>query len=177
MDIPLTCIAPSKIMAEILYCVAGPSMTGQGGGVGMELVTILLPTNVCFANIEVIEVPSMEGSHTGYFSDPVWSNLWYHTTDNGAGTWDEVADDNSCGSDYAGIGLCSSPWEPGGLISWVIPNAWRPCGGGEQDSQIFFTTSQVFQITVNGTVTVSKLGNSVTRTTNDVITSTGVLAQ
>ena len=176
MDIPLTCIEPSQIKAEILNCVVEPSMTGQGGGIGMELVMTLLPTNVCFANVEVVEVSSMEGTHTGYFSDSSWSNQWYHTTDNGAGTWIEVADDNSCGQDYAGIGLCSPPWTPG-LLSWTIPNAWRPCGGNEQDSHLFVTFSQDFSITANGTVTVSKLGNSVTRTTNDVVTSTGVLAQ
>ncbi len=176
LDIPLTCIAPSQVMAEILNCVVEPSMTGNGGGIGMELVMILLPTNVCFANIEVVEVPSMEGSHNGYFSDSAWSNQWYHTTGNGAGEWTEVADDNSCGSDYAGIGLCSPPWSSG-FITWIIPNAWRPCGGGEQDVHVFVTSLQNFQITVDGTVTVSKLGNSVTRTTNDVITSTGVLAQ
>lgn len=136
----------------------------------------LLPTNVCFANIEVVEVPSQEGTHTGYFADPWFSELWYHTTNNHAGVWTEVDDDNLCGIDEASIGVCPPPWTSG-LISWVIPNAWRPCGGGEQDSHLFVTFPQNFQITADGTVTVSKLGNYVTRTTNDVITLNGVIVQ
>ena len=176
MNIPLTCIEPSLIKAEILNCVVEPSMTGNGGGIGMELVMTLLPTNVCFTNIEVAEVPSLEGTHTGYFADPLFSSIWYHTTNNHAGVWVDVDDNNLCGTDEASIGVCPPPWMTG-EISWVIPNAWRPCGGGEQDAHVFVTFSQNFQITADGTVTVSKLGNSVTRTTNDVITSTGVLAQ
>ena len=176
LDIPLTCVAPSQIIAEPFDYTTETNVTGLGGHVGMNLIMTLLPTNVCFANIEVVEVPSLEGTHTGYFADPWFSSIWYHTTNNHAGVWTNVDDDNLCGTDEASIGVCPPPFIPG-EISWVIPNAWRPRGGGEQDSHLFVTFPQNFQITFDGTVTVSKLGNYVTRTTNDVITLNGVIVQ
>ena len=142
----------------------------------MNLIMTLLPTNVCFKNLSVVEVPTDEGTHTGYFAATSFSNRWYHTIQNGAGTWTDVDYDNTCGTDQAYMGLCDPPWTMG-VLSWIIPKAWRPYWGNAQMARQFTTYTQNFSITSDGTVTVSKLGNSVSRTTNDVVTLNGVVIQ
>ena len=141
----------------------------------------LLPSTVSFAGLRVSEEPSSYGVHTGYFSDPSWSSKWYHTLENGAGTWHTVDSmDNFYARDRAYIGYCEEPWSAG-VLSWEIPNVWLPPigRGGESIPQTttFKVIWQIMSITSDGTVSVSKHGHTVSRSTNNVITINGVVWQ
>ena len=119
------------------------------------------------------EILTEDGIHTGYFSNPALSNWWYHAS-NSSTNWNVVNDDNSFAIDTAYLGLCDPPWSIG-TMTWVIPNAWLPPQAFTpiQPQRIFQTIEQTFQLTMDGTATVSKHGQTVSRTTNDVITING----
>ena len=169
----ISCVEPSNIVATVLNCIATVPFTNQAGVIGMELLFTLAPTNVCFEGLRVAEILTEDGIHTGYFSNPALSNWWYHAS-NSSTNWNVVNDDNSFAIDTAYLGLCDPPWSIG-TMTWVIPNAWLPPQAFTpiQPQRIFQTIEQTFQLTMDGTATVSKHGQTVSRTTNDVITING----
>ena len=63
----------------------------------------ILPLAVSFREIAVEEVPCDIGVSTGYFSFPAMAGVSSHTTQNGAGTWCNVDEDNNMGVDRPGI--------------------------------------------------------------------------
>ena len=176
-DIVISCLAPSGIDARLFAPKSVSGEKGRAGDIGMLLDFTLMPTNVSFAGFRVSERPSDQGTHTGYFDDPSLSNKWYHTTENGAGTWYTVRQDSNYYSvDDAYIGYCEPPWSAG-VMSWEVPNAWLPPASYTPalSERTFLMAQQVFTITSEGTVTVTKHGNYATRTTNDNITVNGVI--
>ena len=178
-SINVSCVVPSGIDARPYAIRSISGEKGRAGDIGMLMKFTLMPTNVSFAGFRVSERPSDVGTHTGYFADPSLSNMWYHTTENGAGTWDTVrSDSNYYAEDLAYIGYCEPSWSAGEM-SWEIPNAWLPSASYFQvlSARTFLTAYQTFSITANGTVTVGKHGNTVTRTTNDNITVNGVIVR
>ena len=177
--VPLACIEPTGIIAKDVTPELGVVSENQSGMVGMSFSLALSPTNVCFAGLQVEETPTMQGSHTGYFSSAVWSNCWYHTTATGAGVWSVADDENVYCNDLASMGeVCPPPWSDGSL-SWVIPSEWKPPANFQQPQapKTFFTCNQTFTITYDGAVSVTKHGNTITRMTNDVVILNGVQVQ
>ena len=180
-DAHLTCVTPSGIDATLFSISSVSGSKNMAGDIGMLLKFSLLPSNVSFAGLRVSEDPSSHGVHTGYFSDSLWSDKWSHTSENGAGTWHTVdSKSNYYAMDEAYIGNCPPPWSSG-VLSWEIPNVWLPpTGRGGENVPIKTTFKVVWQtmsIIPDGTVSVSKHGHTVSRSTNDVIMINGVVLQ
>ena len=145
---------------------------------------LALPYDVSFEEIAIEEVPCDLGAHMGYFAQPAFSNIWYHSRDNGAGNWNKVEYGNLCGIDDAKyttsipkvylLGLDGEPllgWHHG-YLSWNIPFGWNTgitTGTAPEYSQFATDTRQEILLDAEGTVTVSKLGCWISRSTNDVI--------
>ena len=177
-DVHLSCVAPSGIDARLFSLSVGSGLKGSAGDVGMFLDFSLLPSTVSFAGLRVSEEPSSYGTHSGYFSDISWSNKWCHTPENGAGSWHTVeSESNYYAFDRAYIGYCPEPWSSG-TLNWEIPNVWLPptnrVTGTEPFKNTFKVIWQNITITPDGTVSVSKHGHTVSRSTNDVVTINGV---
>lgn len=180
-DINLTSVAPIGIDVKLVSVLSVSGIKGMAGDIGMSLKFSLIPDNVSFADLRISEEPSSQGIHTGYFSDPSWSGKWYHTQENGAGVWNTVDDEsNYYATDRAYIGGCPGPWSSG-TLSWEIPNVWLPPIGRGGENVPFKTTFKVvwqtMSITPDGTVSISKHGHTVSRSTNDTITINGVVWQ
>lgn len=124
-------------------------------GAGMRLEITISPTDVSFERVESQEVPGPATNITGYFTNYPPNSLRHVT----AG-WVRIAPGNKK-YDHAAFSGWPSPWSTGGF-QWVIPIQWRVVGKtniGTLPDRI-----QTFSIDdANGTSTVSKLGQSVTR--------------
>ena len=144
---------------------------GVAGWAGMELELYVLPTNVAFTAIAVVEVPEYGGgiAPTGYFATSEYSSMWHHTVARGAGTWLTVQNDNNVfPKDEAQMGepLRVLPWCAGRIV-WRIPMAW---GYLEDESTATYCTNefgipyyQYFDIDASGTLRVTKLSYWVQR--------------
>ena len=151
---------------------------GVAGGIGMEMILTLYPTNVSFKNIQVVEGVSENNDVTGYFDNVERFYLWwYHTEQNGANIINEVMDDtNNTLLLYDNISMnaiCPQPWSNGSII-WDIP-----CLFGAKNSPIntmkeFTRVQQIFSIKPNGTVSIEKFGSKIERHTDGKIYLNGV---
>ena len=125
-------------------------------GAGMYLIITVGPTTVSFANVEVLEVPGPATTVTGYFTNYPAANLVHKPNPN----WIQLNEANLW-ADTAAFSGYPKPWYAGGF-QWVIPVQWRVVGTtnvGNLPNRL-----QVFSINgTNGSSTVSKLGQSVTR--------------
>ena len=142
--------------------------TNTAGWAGMVLELVVLPTNVSFSAVHIMEVPedSPGISPTGYFLNPVFELIWHHTEDRGAGEWYRVQDGNFFLYDHAQCGeALPSGWSEG-QITWRIPVAWRFFSEDldEYVSKEFGVPYyQIFTMTPEGALRVSKLGYWVER--------------
>ena len=127
----------------------------QGAGMRLDPITVV-PTNVSFANVECLEMPGPATNIWGYFTNypPGFLNHspstnWIQL--NGFNAWADIADFQNH----------LSPWYAGGY-EWDIPVRWRVVGSTNVGS--LPNRLQICSIAdTNGTSTVSKLGQSVTR--------------
>ena len=143
---------------ELLYSDA---VVNKAGWVGMVLDLVVLPTNVCFSALHIMEVPEDKDKivPVGYFSGEEFSAIWHHTEEMGAGVWHRVQRDNHFLNDEArcGEGLPDN-WS-NGQITWKIPVAWgRIENGYEECRQNEFGEPyyQIFRMSSNGTLRVIK---------------------
>ena len=187
-------IEPRAITAEPDYAFKYGVATNCAGGVGMTLRLHVLPDAVSFSGIAMEEVPSAEGEHSGYFANLYFMNVWYHSTDRGAGRWGDVGADNSCGDDIAEMGetlprelpdgsmtfnLGEGTWSSG-TIEWEIPWGWsfHSRAVGDVPVKIMQATyNQVFSIDEQGMLSIMKFGNTVSRGTNNVVRINGVIQE
>jgi hypothetical protein len=158
----LKVIEPSGVAVkharEILYPNA---FVSQAGWAGMMLDLIVLPTNVCFSAIFIMEVPEESAgiAPTGYFTNSVFSAVWHHTVEMGAGMWYRVQRDNHFLEDYAECGEGLPAGWGNGEIKWEIPTAWgyKSLGGEDYVSKVFgMPYYQVFTLNDSGDFRVSK---------------------
>jgi hypothetical protein len=134
------------------------------GWAGLLLELVVLPTNVSYSSISIMEVPEDPSSWispTGYFMENVFERIWHHTIDMGAGQWYRVQKGNFFLYDYAqcGEGLPSG-WEEG-QITWKIPTAWgyySENNSGYVSKEFGNPYYQIFTMTSQGVLRVSKLG-------------------
>ncbi|MBO7683317.1 MAG: hypothetical protein J6T51_01150 [Kiritimatiellae bacterium] len=136
----LQVISPERVyvgnVTEKVYAVSG-----EAGGIGMELDLFLEPSDVSFKWIAVEEVPSLLGEHEGYFNNPAFEPEWSHTVANGAGRWMQVGDNNYLGKDNAAMTNSLPRMTPDGVLTNDVQFSWRygsivwqvPIGWGEGD--------------------------------------------
>ena len=119
----LEVIEPEEI--ECTECVPLPVSPLEG--VGMRLELRVLPYDVSFVGIALQEVPSLNGTHTGYFAQSCYQHRWYHTVAWGAGEWKSVTDGNLWGYDHSRMFRWDQPWDRG-TLAWEIPIGWNRAG-------------------------------------------------
>ena len=127
----------------------------------------LLPTNVSFAALNVLEVPGAALNATGYFALSEHEELLVHSSVQGADVWVPVGMNNEL-SDTAGSMELAAPWGSGGEMTWPIPNNYRSASTNSSGVR-FCDTDQTFTLTSGGTVSVEKFDWYVTVTTNRII--------
>ena len=181
---PLTIVEPQGIEARNMSSIEYGMHPGVAGYVGMQFTLHVTPLDVSFTEIAVEEVPCNQGTHIGYFAQPAFSNMWYHTRENGAGNWDRVKFGNRYNNDRAVcqyeipksylIGLNGElilGWYEG-YLSWNVPFGWneKTTSGTTSEYRQFATdTMQEVLLDAYGTVTITKFDSWISRATNDVI--------
>jgi hypothetical protein len=165
--------APTGYVSALIASTENNGYYGAGNaGAGMYLFPIIIgPTNVSFGRVSIIEIGEVATNATGYFANTNTSpaDLLNHST-HGANVWRTLNEDNSIAAmDHATSGTCNPPWSSGSF-TWPIPVGWH-VGENSLVTNVIPGWSQTFLIDASGTVTIQKFGHSVTRTTNDVITT------
>ena len=139
------------------------AVSNEAGWVGMDLDLYLEPDYVSFEGLYCQEVPeTSEGiAPTGYFTNEVFSAIWHHTVERGAGVWLPIRNDNMMFQDEAKCGeWLPSGWSDG-TITWRIPVAIGEIGDDGSYRQVYELSTpyyQTFSMNSNGVLRVSKLG-------------------
>lgn len=131
-------------------------------GAGMTLSIYIAPTSVSFVKVSIMEIGLDASNVSGYFTNFPAQQL-HHSSD----IWVPLDSNNLFGDNANASGY--PPVWTSGSFTWNIPVKWSVQGSGVTNS-MKNGWSQVFSIDPLGTMTVTKFGRSVTRTTNDVIT-------
>jgi hypothetical protein len=131
-------------------------------GAGMHLLLTFQPTSVSFGNVQDAEVSGPASNVQGIFTNI--SPFPFHAS---AG-WiplnfsNQMADHAAFNISPGGFGQI--PYPSGGSAQLIIPNYWRV--GNSSTSNFFQNFTQTFSMDVYGTVTVTKLGQSVSTPAN-----------
>jgi hypothetical protein len=139
---------------------------GQAGA-GMLCEADFGHTDVSFSRVEWLEVPGPPSGVFGYFADrqAAGLDLNHHPNPN----FVPLQANNHFRFDHCASGFPQpSPFSFGGWF-WSIPNRYRVVGTGTPGTT-FTTTFQFFFIDLFGTVSVSKMGASITRTQAGAVT-------
>ena len=178
----LSVVEPSELDGRAEDVVLYGVPTNHAGGIGMQLGIYVLPGDVSFSGLMLEEIPCDRGSHGGYFDNEIFSEIWAHSSDNGAGRWWNVSmiDNRMGGEDmvdtvaimselprinsageYTDDLQCS--WSDG-YIEWEVPFGWNAVDGEQVPCREFATdTRHRLEIDTGGTVRVRKLSNEVVR--------------
>ena len=129
------------------------------GVIAMELEPYITPMDVCFSRIRIMEVPTSANGPSGYFTNTVFSSVWYHTSFRGAGEWHRIGRDNFFFADTPTfVEYCPQPLDFG-TIDWVIPLAWAEDDASSLDDvmgTIGTVYHQVFTINATGDLQIDK---------------------
>jgi hypothetical protein len=148
-------LEPSSITATKVRDLTFP---GGTQGAGMELRFIYHPLTVSFGNVESKEVSGPASNVRGYYKGKE-AELWHDSGD----TFLPIREDNTDSAiDTASFSGEPKPWSKGGF-DWVIPNKFKVSSEGGDGKQ-YTTVTQAFTIAADGTSSVSKAGQSTTRT-------------
>ena len=152
----MTVKEPQSVIPKKADEIAFPAGTM---GAGMHLYFDYHPMSVSFENVEAGEKSGPGTNASGYFAQFSATQIWH---DSGDGFWPIAAKNRLSEQDTAaGTGL-PQPYSEGGL-HWVIPNRFRVAGEGG-DGKVFDHMTQTFRMQADGTYTVTKGAESVTRT-------------
>ena len=151
----LTVVEPAGIV-----CPRGWDKSAQGY-VAMELEPFVTPLDVSFQGIAMMEVPTTTIGPSGYFTNEIFSSIWYHTEARGAGEWHNIFPDNYFFADTASFAETCPPPFSDGTIDWEIVLGWN-----ERDSPtnalpiatIPTHYHQVFTIDEQGGIRIDKFG-------------------
>ena len=157
-------LAPTGYDAKLTRIEKDPTL-GVSGAFKMSFDLVLLPTNVSFYAIQVVEVGMTSTNAVGYFAEPRNAGFLSHTPVAGANAWTDVLNKNK-GTDEAQIAELAPPWCAGSM-SWPMPNKYRRKQNPLAERE-FCTTDQHFAVDVNGTTTEAKFDWFATATTNRV---------
>ena len=155
---------------------------GRAGGFGMYLYTYVLPMNVSFQGIDMLEEPCNEViPPKGFYASTNFNGVLSHTLEAGAGWWHHVKPGNYWAQDNAHAIERQPPWSEG-QMSWKIPVAWYQRLEGTDSSwgrNLYVNIRrrmsasemyrQNFTITEDGTISIWKFQHEISRATNDVI--------
>ena len=164
-------LEPAEVFVSAARELAYPeAITNVAGWAGMVLNLNLLPTNVSFMAVCVVEVPEYGGGipPTGYFTNEIFSAIWHHTTAMGAGVWNLVRGDNNLFAEdnaVCGEGLPQG-WSDG-QITWRIPMAWGYSRDGNEtyeSSEFGSPAYQIFTMNTDGVLRITKHAHWVERT-------------
>ena len=182
----ISVVEPSGIQVRNPVVIPYIMSPGRAGWVGLLQEFYVLPMDVSFGNIAMQEVPCTVGTHSGYFTNSAFSVIWCHSTNNGAGIWNEINPyTNQMGDnvDEARItmellrvdgsgNLTDNPaygWADG-EITWGVPFGWgaKPPEGVSVNTTVLHkqfdpNAGHRFLIVPDGTVSVRKFGNEATR--------------
>ena len=173
----LPIVEPTGLLCSNQIIVVTNSVPqGVAGGIGMKLHLYVTPLTVSFANIAVEEVPCSTGNHSGYFANPAFAGCWSHTYAMGAGRWHDIQSGNYFGQDTSTSGDWPAPWSDG-TMTWNIPIGWSygETTNGDPEKNFPVQYLSAWTMDAEGTVSKSKHGHSVSRTTNDVVRLDGVI--
>lgn len=157
LNLNYTVIQPSGEVAsktEDLVYSAGSQ------GAGMKLMITTLPTDVSFANVEVLEVDKGTSNVYGIFSNYTAEDLKHSPTAN----WTTLNSENQWTDEasFWGHGTPST-WTHSGF-QWAIEVRWRVVGE-TGNGEFLANRTQIFTIIDStGKSTVTKMGQTVTRT-------------
>jgi hypothetical protein len=167
MSITFNVVAPTGVDHAVIVATnnisGAPNFTSGQAGAEMLLNVYFAPTNVSFYNVSVMEVAENATSISGYFSQFTLSQLFHGT----AGHWTVLNQANGY-QDICWLGPLPQPYYSGGY-TWEIPADWQVTGTGQTNPMTGW--NQVFSMDSSADVTIQKLNCSVTRTTNNVITT------
>ena len=144
----------------------------EDGCIAMELEPYIIPLEVCFSGIRIMEVPTTVIGPSGYFTNLVFSSIWYHTVERGAGVWYRPGRDNFFFRDVPSFAeYCPAPISEG-IIDWLVPIAW-----GEDDAEdvddlvgtIGESYHQVFTLDNLGGLRIDKFGQWIKCSSSGVI--------
>ena len=159
-------VEPSGVVKADIYATNSYALGTAGAGMHLKPV-VVGPTNVSFYRVQCVEVGQNAANCTGYWlTNGAPSHIGH-----GADVWFALDEANKWPAtwDHAAMGRVAPPWLNGGSFEWPIPAQWRIGGAGLTNSMTGW--NQQFVLQGNGTLTVTKFGKSVTRTTNNVITT------
>ena len=181
----ISVVEPSGILVRNPVVRSYITSPGRAGWVGLQQEFYVLPMDVAFPQIAVQEVPSTQGTHTGYFANSSFSPIWYHSVANGAGEWCMINPTTHKMGEHDttritmellrvdGSGnLTDNPaygWTDG-EITWAVPFGWGVASLNENELHLTVLHKQFdpsaghrFLIVPDGTVSVRKFGNEATR--------------
>ena len=168
-SVTMRVIAPTGVRfrrIRNLNSIYAPNQAGAAMGLEIDI----LPHAVSFGAIYFKELGSGSdgAAHdvTGYFATSFGAAQLRHDA---SPQWTDILDTNRTNTganigDTAGVrpGTYVQPWSNGGY-AWHIPYAYRVQGESGEGHR-FTTVTQTFRIRADGTVTVSKGGQSISRT-------------
>ena len=158
-------VEPTGYDSKLVAIDGHGAANGVAGEFEMWLDLTLLPTNVSFVGIQVMEVGVVATNATNYFLEPAHTNLLVHSQLQGANSWIPIGSNNES-NDKAGPMELSQPWGVGGEMTWPIPNRFRKTGAAID--KYFCNTDEYFSLTSDGTVRTEKFDWYASVTTNRV---------
>ena len=140
------------------------------GGAIMSMNVYIAPTSVSFYRVQIMEVPENAVTNTGYWAYGSYPN-YFSTNDLrhlSAGAWaPPLGQDNSL-PDICGTPAYLGPWVGGGGFIWPIPAKWR-VDGDTTTNDVSNWSDQIFSMDPNGTISITKFKQTVTRSTNNIV--------
>jgi hypothetical protein len=144
--------------SNLLSYPSGPPIPPGALGVSMFLTPIIVgPTNVSFANVEVRELSGPATNVTGFFTNYL-PNLYHNADPN----WDILTKSNGWDDAASMTNNLPRPWYPGSF-DLIIPVQWQLVFGATHIGSLPNRKQTISINDTNGTATVSKLQQSVTR--------------
>jgi peptidoglycan hydrolase-like protein with peptidoglycan-binding domain len=159
-----TVVPPDSI--SMTRASVDPISAGQAGA-GMLCEVDFGHTDVSFSRVDWLEVPGPPSGVFGYFAarQTAGLDLNHHPNPN----FVPLQANNHFRFDHCASGFPQPPPFSFGGWFWSIPNRYRVVGSGATGTT-FTTTIQSFFIDPFGTVNVSKMGASITRTQAGAVT-------
>jgi len=147
--------------------------------VAMELEPFVTPLDVSFQEIAMMEVPTTTVGPSGYFTNEVFSSVWYHTSFRGAGVWHNIQSGNYFFKDEPAFAeTCPQPFFDG-TIDWEIVLGWNERDSLPIASPVATSAThyhQVFTIDEQGSIRIDKFGQWIQQFADGAVTnSSGII--
>jgi hypothetical protein len=161
-------VEPTNADHTVITSTTGQPIATNIAGAWMHLNVFLDPTNVSFCRVQILEEGQDVSAITGHFTNhppPA------HDSPHLVNTWQPVGYNNLVGNGFHNCSMWGAvnlpaPWTPSGTFKWEVPAKWKVGSGSTNPMTAWH---QDFAIDANGTMTIQKFGQSVSRTTNNVI--------